>query len=134
MSSTQLLAAPLISFDDFEDGLRMMVDVFGFRELAMFRNDAGEVEHCELAWGETVFMPTPRGQKSIWTPGPVSTYLAVQDPDAHHAKSVAAGLEVIMPLTDQDYGSREYAVRDSSANVWIFGTYRPVVSENQAGS
>jgi uncharacterized glyoxalase superfamily protein PhnB len=30
-----------------------------------------------------------------------------------------------MELTDQDYGSREYAARDPEGNVWCFGTYRP---------
>ena len=30
-----------------------------------------------------------------------------------------------MELVDQDYGSREYAVRDPEGNIWCFGTYRP---------
>lgn len=33
--------------------------------------------------------------------------------------------EIVMGLTDQDYGSREYAARDSEGNLWCFGTYRP---------
>ena len=47
------------------------------------------------------------------------------DPDGHHDRAVAAGAELVMGLTDQDYGSREYAVRDPEGNVWCFGTYRP---------
>jgi uncharacterized glyoxalase superfamily protein PhnB len=31
-------------------------------------------------------------------------------------------------LTDQDYGSREFAARDPHGNVWSFGTYRPVTA------
>ena len=30
-----------------------------------------------------------------------------------------------MELTDQEYGSREFAARDLEGNVWCFGTYRP---------
>ncbi len=30
----------------------------------------------------------------------------IEDPDAHHAQAVAAGSEIVMGLTDQDYGSR----------------------------
>jgi uncharacterized glyoxalase superfamily protein PhnB len=30
-----------------------------------------------------------------------------------------------MGLTDQEYGSRDYAARDPEGNVWCFGTYRP---------
>jgi len=29
-----------------------------------------------------------------------------------------------MGLTDQDYGSREFAARDYEGNVWCFGTHR----------
>jgi uncharacterized glyoxalase superfamily protein PhnB len=31
----------------------------------------------------------------------------------------------VRPLTDQDYGSREYAAKDPGGNVWSFGTYLP---------
>ncbi len=52
-------------------------------------------------------------------------YLVVEDPDAHHDRARAAGAEIVMPLTDQPYGSREYAALDPEGNVWSFGTYRP---------
>ena len=53
-------------------------------------------------------------------------YVVVDDPDAHHDRAVAAGANVVMPLTDQDYGSRDYAARDPEGNQWSFGTYQPV--------
>jgi uncharacterized glyoxalase superfamily protein PhnB len=36
---------------------------------------------------------------------------------------VAAGAEVVQPLHDTDYGSRDFAVRDPEGNLWSFGTY-----------
>ena len=30
-----------------------------------------------------------------------------------------------MALTDLDYGSRDFSVRDPEGNLWSFGTYRP---------
>ena len=30
-----------------------------------------------------------------------------------------------MELTDTDYGSRDFSVRDPEGNVWSFGTYAP---------
>ena len=30
-----------------------------------------------------------------------------------------------MGLTDTDYGSRDFSVRDPEGNLWSFGTYRP---------
>jgi uncharacterized glyoxalase superfamily protein PhnB len=53
------------------------------------------------------------------------TYLVVDDPDARHARAVAAGAEVVQELVDQPYGSREFAVRDPDGNIWSLGTYRP---------
>ena len=32
-----------------------------------------------------------------------------------------------MELADQDYGSRDFAVRDPEGNIWSFGTYRPAL-------
>ncbi len=65
-------------------------------------------------------------------PGPVVLYVVVDDPDALHDRAVAGGAEIVMGLTDQDYGSREFAARDPHGNVWCFGTYRP--SRVSAGS
>ncbi|XIE81756.1 VOC family protein [Streptomyces sp. SBR177] len=58
-------------------------------------------------------------------PGPVGVYVHVPDVDEHHARAVAHGVEIVMPPTDQDYGSRDYMARDAGGNVWSFGTYAP---------
>ncbi len=34
-----------------------------------------------------------------------------------------AGAEVVLPLKDEDYGSRGFTVRDPEGNRWSFGTY-----------
>ena len=57
-------------------------------------------------------------------PGPVLLYVTIDDPDTLHDRAVAEA-EIVMGLTDQDYGSREFAARDPHGNVWSFGTYRP---------
>jgi uncharacterized glyoxalase superfamily protein PhnB len=48
--------------------------------------------------------------------------------DAVHDRAVAAGAEIVYPLTDQDYGSRDFSARDPAGNVWSFGTYRPTLT------
>jgi uncharacterized glyoxalase superfamily protein PhnB len=52
-------------------------------------------------------------------------YLYVADIDAHFARAKAAGAEVVVPLKDTDYGSREYSARDPEGHLWHFGTYLP---------
>jgi uncharacterized glyoxalase superfamily protein PhnB len=49
----------------------------------------------------------------------------VEDADAHHARAVAAGAEVVADLVDQDYGGRGYSCRDPEGHLWNFGTYDP---------
>jgi len=58
-------------------------------------------------------------------PGTSSVYVVIDDADALHDRVVAAGGDVVAPLTDQDYGSRDFTVRDPEGNIWSFGTYDP---------
>ncbi len=66
--------------------------------------------------------------------GPTAIYVGLDDPDAHHDRAVAAGAEIVMGLTDQEYGSHDDAARDAEWNVWCFGTYRPGRPEAQRPS
>jgi uncharacterized glyoxalase superfamily protein PhnB len=54
-------------------------------------------------------------------------YIVVDDIDAHHRRAVEHGAEILMPPTDQDYGSRDYMARDAEGNIWSFGTYAPEI-------
>lgn len=42
-----------------------------------------------------------------------------------HERAVAAGLEILMPPTDQDDGSRDFVAEDHEGNRWCFGTFTP---------
>ena len=54
--------------------------------------------------------------------------IALDVVDAHYERARAAGAEIVRPIAEQPYGSREYAARDLEGNTWHFGTYRPTVS------
>ena len=54
-----------------------------------------------------------------------SPYIIVEDVDKHHARAVAAGAEIVMPVEDQDHGGRLYACRDPEGYLWNFGSYDP---------
>jgi uncharacterized glyoxalase superfamily protein PhnB len=45
--------------------------------------------------------------------------------DAHYRRAEEHGVEILMPPSDRDYGSRNYMARDVEGNVWTFGTYSP---------
>lgn len=106
--------------DDVLAHARFLSDVLGLRP--------GHVSegHAELFWGDGAVLLGPRRPDDPFDTGRAVTYLVLDDPDSHHDRVVAAGGDVVMGLTDQPYGSREFAVVDAEGNVWSFGTYRPV--------
>ena len=59
------------------------------------------------------------GQRATGNDG---VYVVCTDPDALYARAVAAGATVVRELRDEDYGSRDFAVRDLEGNLWAFGT------------
>jgi uncharacterized glyoxalase superfamily protein PhnB len=102
---------------------------FGFQRGEVHQGPEGQVFHAELHFGgEWIMLGSTSdgsdGRIAIKT-GPSSTYLVVDDPDAAYERAVAAGAAVVRELTDTDYGSREFTVRDPEDNIWSFGTYRP---------
>ncbi|MGE0297321.1 VOC family protein [Pseudonocardia sp.] len=118
---------PTLRYDDAAAAIRFLTAALGLAELAVHADD-GVVQHAELAHDDGVVMIGTRRGGDTFDTGRAVLYIAVEDADAHHDRAVAAGAEVVMPLTDQPYGSREYAVRDPEGNVWSVGTYRSKVS------
>jgi uncharacterized glyoxalase superfamily protein PhnB len=66
--------------------------------------------------------PAAEGCRSPRTLGAVTgmTVIAVDDADAHHARSVAAGATIVEEPVDQAYGVREYGARDPEGQLWYF--------------
>lgn len=120
---------PTLRYDDPKAAIGFLTSVFGLTEEQTSTADDGSVGHAELSWDGGVIMlgsrSDPRGQ---FDTGRAVLYLPVDDVGAHHGHAVAAGAQIVQELTDQPYGSREYAALDTEGNVWCFGTYRPKVS------
>ncbi len=116
---------PTFRYDDARAAITFLKDAFGFEEHAVYE-DGGAVVHAELKLGDAyIMLGQHREAGDDLAYGGSTTYVVIDDPDAHHARAVAAGAEIVRPLTDQDYGSREYATKDPAGNVWSFGTYLP---------
>jgi uncharacterized glyoxalase superfamily protein PhnB len=90
--------------------------------------------HAELVQGNGAVMLGSKGRggrfdEAMKSAGPAGVYIVVDDVDAHHRRAVEHGAEILMPPTDQDYGSRDYMARDAEGNIWSFGTYAPELPE-----
>jgi uncharacterized glyoxalase superfamily protein PhnB len=125
---------PTLRYPDPAAAITYLTDVLGFVAEFVSTGDGGAVQHAELSFrggpdhDPGVLMIGPRqGPDDPFDTGRAVTYLVVDDPDARHARAVAAGAEVVQELVDQPYGSREFAVRDPDGNIWSLGTYRPTV-------
>lgn len=121
---------PALFYRDADAAIAFLERAFGFKELVVHR-DGSVVVHAELRLGNAVVMPSTakpeRGWKSPLDLGGVnqSVYIALDDVDAHHAWAAEAGAEIVHPLADTEYGSREYGAKDPEGHFWHFGTYVP---------
>ena len=132
MTNTTIHTAvwPVLSYRNARAALEFLAKAFGFEERACYtrEDDPSIVEHAEMRWplGGGIMFGTagkddgPFGQR---TPGNDSVYVVCEDPDRLFEQAVAAGAAVVRGLTDEDYGSRGFTVRDLEGNLWSFGTY-----------
>ncbi|HLT69103.1 MAG TPA: VOC family protein [Acidimicrobiales bacterium] len=123
--ATDVTLHPVLHYRDPEAALRFLADAFGVEEQAVHRDPEGRVAYVEASLDGCWFGFGPTTEGSPFDLGPTAVYVAVDEVDSRFERAVAAGAEVVMPPTDQDYGSRDFAVRDPEGNVWSFGTYRP---------
>ena len=122
-------AVPIVPFSNPRAAIGWLEQTFGAVATLVASPEPDQpLKHAEVKVGTGLVMidDADRDDDSPFAlAGPVVVYVVVDDPDALHDRAAAAGAEIVMGLTDQDYGSREFAARDPHGNVWSFGTYRP---------
>jgi uncharacterized glyoxalase superfamily protein PhnB len=123
---------PALRYRDTKAAIAFLRDAFGFSEIAVHEGGGGEVRHAELAYGNGMVMLGSARSDSEYSRtakdlGLGSVYVVVADADAHHRQAAAHGAEIVLPLRDQEYGSRDYTARDPEGNLWTFGTYQPEI-------
>ena len=123
---------PAIRYRDADAALAFLKDAFGAEEHVVYRSEHGRIQHAEIVIGGEMIMFGGYAEEGFLGGDPpdpmrstVSLYIVEADPDAHHTRAAAAGANVVRPLEDMSYGSREYSVRDPEGNLWSFGTYDP---------
>jgi uncharacterized glyoxalase superfamily protein PhnB len=124
--TTRTAVWPALRYRDARAAIRFLTEAFGFEELVVY-GEGDRVDHAELRWpaGGGVMLGSAREDSSIKSlpPGTGAIYLVTDDPDALYERAKAAGAEMFLELTDTDYGSRDFGVRDPEGVLWSFGTY-----------
>ena len=119
---------PVLRYSDGRSAIDWLIRAFGFRshfEVAAANDDVG---HAVLALGRGMVMLAGSGEPdpvNPWSMERGGVYVVVDDIDAHYDRALAAGAQIVMPLADTEYGSRQYSARDLQGHLWSFGTYRP---------
>jgi uncharacterized glyoxalase superfamily protein PhnB len=120
---------PSLRYHDARAAIDWLGEAFGFSEKEVHADGEGVIRHAEISgFGGIVMLGTePEGGDPQWGEhaGKGWMYLSTDDVDALHERAVAAGAEIVRPLQDTDYGSREFSARDPEGNHWSFGTYAP---------
>jgi len=126
-------AIPTFRYRDPEKAIEFLVEAFGF-DRHLVAMDDGEVVHAQLTLGDGMVMLGAVGDDEYGrlfsavedgTPPTSSAYVVVDDPYAHAERARAAGAEIVMEPTEQDYGGANYVARDPAGFVWSFGSYDP---------
>ena len=122
---------PVLVYADVEAAHDFLVGVFGFTSGGLHRLDDGTVVHAEVRHGDAAIWLHPEtAEHELASPRAAAVShgglsVVVPDVDAHHARAEAAGARIDSTPTDQDYGLREYGVRDPENHRWWFSSPLP---------
>ena len=118
---------PRLVVRDGDAAIAFYGQAFGAVEIGeRFTGPGGELIHAEIQIGDSVVMITDEPEdgapaKSPESLGAVSAIMATywEDVDGVWERAVAAGAEVIFPLSDQFYGERGGRLRDPFGHQWM---------------
>lgn len=117
---------PVVPYEDIGAAHDFLVDVLGFTSAGVIDDGNGTVIHAEVrANGRRIWLhaaasglTTPQ-RSGVATAG-IVVYVA--DVDAHFARARDKGATIVREPTDEDYGQREYALRDPEGHDWYIAT------------
>ncbi len=126
---------PALRYKDAPAAIEWFCSVLGTTRHAVYANPDGTIAHAELALGEGMLMlgsakddehshkyKSPQELNGAETQ---TSYVTVADADAVYARAQAAGAEIVRPIQNTDYGSREFTIKDPEGHSWSVGTYDP---------
>lgn len=123
---------PLLACSDIPAEHDFLVRVLGFASAELERMPDGTVVHAEVRAGNRRIWLHRADEASNLVPpgarGPAGGGIVVHVPDvdAHYERARASGAEILDEPRDQDYGQREYGMRDPEGHLWWIAT--PILS------
>jgi uncharacterized glyoxalase superfamily protein PhnB len=128
--------SPALFYDEAGEAIDFLCRAFGFEVRLKVEGEGGRIEHSELVFGEGLIMVASakgKDEKKTTCLSPRSTggvntqslCVAVEDADAHCARSRAAGAKITTEPSTTDYGEgywadRTYEAVDPEGHRWWF--------------
>jgi uncharacterized glyoxalase superfamily protein PhnB len=133
---TRATIIPGLRYRDAKAAIEFLCNAFGFEKGLIVDGPDNTIARAQLVFGNGMIMlgsHPHEGEYGEWVRPPeppalintMGVYVVVSDPDAHLARAKAAGAKIVMPISDKEYGGRDYTARDSEGNIWTFGSYDP---------
>ncbi|GAA0240677.1 VOC family protein [Rhodanobacter caeni] len=126
---------PCLRYRDPHAAIDWLCQAFGFERHAVYENDAGEVEHAQLAYGHGMIMlgavRDNEFGRHIAQPDEIGgretqcACVTVTDCKAHYERAKAAGALIVDDYAEKDYGGAGYSCHDPEGHLWYIGSYDP---------
>ena len=120
---------PNIIVDDAEQALAFLKKALAATENYRLTMSDGTITHCELKIGDSIL--NLGTSMEGWPAHGLVAQIYVEDPDTLFQRAVQAGAQVLMPMTDMFFGSREGRVADAFGNVWTIATLKEEVAPQE---
>ena len=115
---------PLLACSDIAAEHDFLVTVLGFASAGLERTPDGTVVHAEVRAGShRIWLHRADDAEGLVPPRAVGSagggvVVHVPAVDDHYERVRALGADVLSEPRDQDYGQREYGVRDPEGHLW----------------
>ncbi len=143
MSATGNRLISSLCYEDAPAAIAWLEQAFGFTAHLVVPGDNGTIVHSQLksADGNSMIMVHSvrddtygRTQQSPKNLGGSNQALCIvdDDVDGFFQRAVAAGAEIVMPVTEQEYGGSAFTCKDPEGHVWSVGSYDPWADSDQS--
>jgi PhnB protein len=98
--------------------IEFIKNVFGAREMGLYKSPEGKLQYAALVVGDGVL----EFGEATGFPRP-AIFLYVPDADATYRKALEAGAKTVHPPADQPYGDRMGTIEDAWGNTWYIAQH-----------
>ena len=128
---------PYLIMNDAQKAIDFYCDAFSAEHVMQMPLPDGGIAHAEIIIGDSHIMLSDNGsEEHLKSPKELggtalSLMLYVEDVDTVFKKAIELGATLIRPVHDQFYGDRTGTLQDPFGHIWIIGTHKEDVSDEE---